>query len=132
MRIQQICIRSGQLAALVQWYRTGQKELSDDTAFWAWVLQWQGWEVEFICLALSASQTLTSLWRNGLEPMEILERINELSISQGILTIEEMNDGFVRYLWGFPRSEDSSIEDELISIRNQLSDRYFPRNFTKP
>jgi len=130
--MQQICIRSSQLAALVQWHRTGQQELSDDTAFWAWVLLWQGWEVEFICLALSASQTLTSLWRDGLEPMDILEHINELSTSQGLLTIEEMDDEFVKYLWGFSRSEDSSIEDELISIRNQFSDRYFHRNFTRP
>lgn len=131
MKIQQICINSLQLAALVQWHHKGIEVLSDDTEFWTWVLQWQEWEVEFICLALSASQTLTSLWKSGHDPIAILDSISELSISQGLLTIEEMDDEFVRYLWGFSRNEDASIEDDLISIRNQFSDRYFPKNFTK-
>jgi len=86
------------------------------------------WEAELICLTSLLSIALERQQRIPTDVNDILKKFYALRDIKGMnLTIEELDKTFVTYMLTFPRSNDSSLEEELLEIRQRLSDYIFIR-----
>jgi len=89
---------------------------------------WRTWDAELICLTSLLSISLERQQKNLVDVHNMLLKFYALRDVEGMnLTIDELDESFVKYMLSFPRSNDFSLEEELIEIRLRLSEYEFPR-----
>jgi len=124
------CLQKEELDRLIKVELEGKTLHQDDekqVAFQYLLDSWKSWDIEFICLATILSQILERKIRQGVNAQSTLEQVYSLSERTGLgLVIEECGDDFVTYMLRFARRDNLSMEENLVEIRNQLSEYVYP------
>ncbi len=121
------CLRKEELDCLIQVELEGKTLHQDDekqVVFQYLLDSWKNWDIEFICLVTILSQILERRLKQGVNAQSILEKVYSLPERTG-LVIEECGDDFVTYMLKFARQDNLSMEENLVEIRNQLSEHVY-------
>ena len=121
-------MRKEELKHLIEIELEGRVLYDDATAFRYLLDSWRSWDLEFICLATCLSQILEQNLKQGLDAQSVLEGVYSLPERTGLgFTIEEFGEDFVVYMLRYyVRQADLSIEEDLVEIRNLLSEYVYP------
>lgn len=115
------CISSPQIDRFVEIVLEGDDFLDDESEMAHLLEQWHAWETELVFLSNLLSQMLERKLKIGEDASSILRSIVELA-SYKYLTIEGFSENFVQYLLRHKRLSGTTIEDELIRIRNFMGE----------
>lgn len=120
-------MRKEELNRLIEIELEGRVLYDDATAFRYLLDGWRSWDIEFICLATCLSQILEQTLKQGLDAQSVLEGVYSLPEKTGLgFTIEEFGEDFAVYMLHYVRQADLSIEENLVEIRNLLSEYVYP------
>jgi hypothetical protein len=87
--------------------------------------EWESWNLELVCLATLLSQSLDKQQNQDVDVYNILKRIYTLSDEKGLFFVEEIDERFIEYMLQDIRNDNLSIEDNLVEIWRNLSERKY-------
>lgn len=85
---------------------------------------WHSWEIELVFLATTLSQHLERVIKTGNDAQSILQNISTL-LDETWLTLEGFDDAFVTYMLNQTRQDNTTMEDELIRVRQLQSEHHY-------
>jgi len=87
--------------------------------------EWESWNLELVCLATLLSQSHDKQQNQDVDVYNILKRIYTLSDEKGLFFVEEIDERFIEYMLQDIRNDNLSIEDNLVEIWRNLSERKY-------
>ncbi|MGV2436933.1 MAG UNVERIFIED_CONTAM: hypothetical protein LVT10_20265 [Anaerolineae bacterium] len=115
------CLDKNNLARIVDIVLYGKSFYEDEAELEFLLDRWKDWDIELIFLSTSLLQILEARQKKSEDAMMFLEKFNELYDS-GLLNIEYFSESFIKYMFGFPRQSDLSIEENLLEIRRNFAE----------
>jgi len=119
------CLCKEELNRLVEIELEGKDLYEEEFNFQCLLDDWRCWDVEFMCLATCLSQILEQRLKRGVDARPILSGIYSLSERAGLFTVEGFGEDFVAYMLRHVRQGELSIEENLVQIRNLLSEHVY-------
>jgi len=77
---------------------------------------WKSWSLEFLCLTLFMLRAIEKRENKPAEVQQLLKTINDFDEVGYFLSFEGIDANFVEYMLSFRRSDDLSIDEQLLNI----------------
>ena len=120
------CLSREYLTRLIETELEGKALLEEEEGLMRLIEAWKNWEIELICFATSLLRILENRQKQSEDVMSLLDAFRSLVGDSGfLLEVDGYSQTFVEYMFRFVRQSSLPLEDNLLEIRQNLSEHKY-------